>query len=398
MSRIRANQITNKTADGATTATNGFNVTGVCTATSFSGDGSGLTGLSGVTLSGSTNNQLVTVTGANALTGESTLSFDSSTDKLALTGSDSYVNIGPNSNRFEIRNNNYSSYLYHYGGGTLHFALAGSATQVQFDSISQVFAQFNKGGSCNLYYNNSRKFETTNTGASIIGDLSVSGVLTYEDVTNVDSVGIVTARAGIRVTGDVIEAQAGENKIPALYADLASLPSASTYHGMFAHVHATGRGYFSHAGAWLELINKDTNGVLGFTGGLKEQVNIIANHYATNYPSPNSINLEDGMVHYFTGTGASNNQTLNIKFSNSVSLNTIMSVGETVSVTVMVTQNNTSGYVGNIQIDGANVVESWIGGSAPTDGSSSGIDIYTFNIIKTANATFTTIANQNKTT
>ena len=398
MSRIRANQITNKTADGATTATNGFNVTGVCTATSFSGDGSGLTGLSGVTLSGSTNNQLVTVTGANALTGESTLSFDSSTDKLALTGSDSYVNIGPNSNRFEIRNNNYSSYLYHYGGGTLHFALAGSATQVQFDSISQVFAQFNKGGSCNLYYNNSRKFETTNTGASIIGDLSVSGVLTYEDVTNVDSVGIVTARAGIRVTGDVIEAQAGENKIPALYADLASLPSASTYHGMFAHVHATGRGYFSHAGAWLELINKDTNGVLGFTGGLKEQVNIIANHYATNYPSPNSINLEDGMVHYFTGTGASNNQALNIKFSNSVSLNTIMSVGETVSVTVMVTQNNTSGYVGNIQIDGANVVESWIGGSAPTDGSSSGIDIYTFNIIKTANATFTTIANQNKTT
>ena len=398
MSRIRANQITNKTADGATTATNGFNVTGVCTATSFSGDGSGLTGLSGVTLSGSTNNQLVTVTGANALTGESTLSFDSSTDKLALTGSDSYVNIGPNSNRFEIRNNNYSSYLYHYGGGTLHFALAGSATQVQFDSISQVFAQFNKGGSCNLYYNNSRKFETTNTGASIIGDLSVSGVLTYEDVTNVDSVGIVTARAGIRVTGDVIEAQAGENKIPALYADLASLPSASTYHGMFAHVHATGRGYFSHAGAWLELINKDTNGVLGFTGGLKEQVNIIANHYATSYPSPNSINLEDGMVHYFTGTGASNNQALNIKFSNSVSLNTIMSVGETVSVTVMVTQNNTSGYVGNIQIDGANVVESWIGGSAPTDGSSSGIDIYTFNIIKTANATFTTIANQNKTT
>ena len=46
MSRIRANQITNKTADGATTATNGFNVTGVCTATSFSGNGSSLTGIS----------------------------------------------------------------------------------------------------------------------------------------------------------------------------------------------------------------------------------------------------------------------------------------------------------------------------------------------------------------
>ena len=391
MSRIRANQITNKTADGATTATNGFNVTGVCTATSFSGDGSGLTGLSGVTLSGSTNNQLVTVTGANALTGESTLSFDSSTDKLALTGSDSYVNIGPNSNRFEIRNNNYSSYLYHYGGGTLHFALAGSATQVQFDSISQVFAQFNKGGSCNLYYNNSRKFETTNTGASIIGDLSVSGVLTYEDVTNVDSVGIVTARAGIRVTGDVIEAQAGENKIPALYADLASLPSASTYHGMFAHVHATGKGYFSHAGNWLELINKDTNGVLGFTGALKEEVKITAGKLSDN----TTISLEDGMVHYFTTTETTTS-TPNIRFSGSVSLDSAMAVGETISVTI-VTTAAAAGYSAQLNIDGSAVTENWVGGSAPSDGGSSGVDIYTYNIIKTASATFTVIANQTKT-
>ena len=37
MSRIRANQITNKGANGAPTATNGLVVTGVCTATTFSG-------------------------------------------------------------------------------------------------------------------------------------------------------------------------------------------------------------------------------------------------------------------------------------------------------------------------------------------------------------------------
>ena len=45
MSRLRANQITNKTANGAPTATNGFIVTGVCTATSFSGNGAGLVGV-----------------------------------------------------------------------------------------------------------------------------------------------------------------------------------------------------------------------------------------------------------------------------------------------------------------------------------------------------------------
>ncbi|MEC8550835.1 MAG: hypothetical protein VXY93_10090, partial [Pseudomonadota bacterium] len=42
-----------------------------------------------------------------------------------------------------------------------------------------------------------------------------------------------------------------------------NLPSAGSYHGMFAHVHATGRGYFAHAGNWLELVNREINGVVG---------------------------------------------------------------------------------------------------------------------------------------
>ena len=50
----------------------------------------------------------------------------------------------------------------------------------------------------------------------------------------------------------------GSNKI--LYSNLytaeADLPSASTYHGMFAHVHGTGAGYFAHAGNWIRLANK----------------------------------------------------------------------------------------------------------------------------------------------
>ena len=45
MSRIRANQITNQAADGAPTVQNGVIVSGVCTATSFVGDGSSLRGI-----------------------------------------------------------------------------------------------------------------------------------------------------------------------------------------------------------------------------------------------------------------------------------------------------------------------------------------------------------------
>ena len=41
----------------------------------------------------------------------------------------------------------------------------------------------------------------TMTTGNITGNLTVGGVLTYEDVTNVDSVGVVTARQGINVVG-----------------------------------------------------------------------------------------------------------------------------------------------------------------------------------------------------
>ena len=40
-----------------------------------------------------------------------------------------------------------------------------------------------------------------------------------------------------------------------VYSQLSDLPSASTYHGMFAHVHGTGKAYYAHAGAWVELAN-----------------------------------------------------------------------------------------------------------------------------------------------
>lgn len=45
----------------------------------------------------------------------------------------------------------------------------------------------------------------TATSVSVSGNVSIAGTLTYEDVTNVDSIGIVTARSGIQVTsGDVV--------------------------------------------------------------------------------------------------------------------------------------------------------------------------------------------------
>jgi len=41
-----------------------------------------------------------------------------------------------------------------------------------------------------------------------------------------------------------------------MFAQTSNLPSATTYHGMFAHVHNTGAAYFAHGGNWIELANK----------------------------------------------------------------------------------------------------------------------------------------------
>ena len=41
--------------------------------------------------------------------------------------------------------------------------------------------------------------------------------------------------------------------------DAASLPDASTHHGMFAHAHSEGKGYFAHGGAWVPLISENSS-------------------------------------------------------------------------------------------------------------------------------------------
>jgi len=181
--------------------------------------------------------------------------------------------------------------------------------------------------------------------ATFSGDMSVGGTLTYEDVTNIDSIGIVTARSGIAVLG--------------------------------AGITAAGIGTF-HDGLNVNNI-------------LAEEVNVTAGKLSDN----TNINVEDGMVHLFTTTETATS-TPNIRYNASTSLNDRMSIGQSIVVT-LITTAAAAAYSANITIDGSAVTENWIGGSAPSAGGSSGVDIHTFTIIKTASATFTVIGNHSTT-
>jgi hypothetical protein len=128
-------------------------------------------------------------------------------------------------------------------------------------------------------------------------------------------------------------------------------------------------------------------GGLDTSGLLRENVNITAGKLSDNQ----NIDLANGMVHYFTTTETTTS-TPNIRYNSSYGLNSVMEIGEALSVTI-VTTAAAAGYSANITIDGVAVTERWIGGAAPSAGNSSGLDIYTYNIIKTAGSTYTVIGN-----
>ena len=133
MSRIRANKITNKGGTGAVqlekgaeipvgmgiTGAGGLNITGVVTATSFSGNGAALTGIDATSLKDPAGNIKIQAQASGAV----------------YTGIHTFTTL------------------------------------------------------------NATTF--TGTTGTFSGNVSIGGTLTYEDVTNIDSVGLVTAREGI---------------------------------------------------------------------------------------------------------------------------------------------------------------------------------------------------------
>tara|TARA_B100000927_G_scaffold156205_1_gene125803 strand:- start:3533 stop:4054 length:522 start_codon:yes stop_codon:yes gene_type:complete len=134
-------------------------------------------------------------------------------------------------------------------------------------------------------------------------------------------------------------------------------------------------------------------GSVDLSGLLKEGVKITNGKLSDN----TNIDLENGMVHYFLTT-ESTTSTPNIRFSSSETLNSKMSYGEVISVTI-ITNAGAAGYSAQLSIDGTTGfgLTHWVGGSAPSDGGTGGVDIYSYTIIKIGDATFKAIGNQSKT-
>jgi len=149
----------------------------------------------------------------------------------------------------------------------------------------------------------------------------------------------------------------------------------------------TGGGFDSASNEKLRITS--TGGFNFSNGELIENCNVTAGKLSDNL----TINLDNGMVHLFTTTETT---TATPNIMSTAGINTSMSNGDAITVT-LITTAAAAAYCANIQIDGAAVTENWIGGSAPSAGGSSGVDVHTFSIIKTASETFTVLGNQSTT-
>jgi hypothetical protein len=131
---------------------------------------------------------------------------------------------------------------------------AGSDTYVQFNDGGVM------GGDAGFTYNKTTDALTvgsvTTTGAS--PSVSAAGNLTIETTASNGNIAITPNGTGDITLGANVTIDGSDNgylKWTAPYATTGDLPNATTYHGMFAHVHGTGKGYFAHSGSWVELAN-----------------------------------------------------------------------------------------------------------------------------------------------
>jgi hypothetical protein len=100
-------------------------------------------------------------------------------------------------------------------------------------------------------------------------------------------------------------------------------------------------------------------------------------------------------VLYYTANSTANH-TLNISHSPTTQLNAALAIGQAITVTFMNTNGATPYWPSTLQVDGVTQTLKWQGGTAPTGGNASSVDVYTYSVIKTANATFTVLASQTK--
>jgi len=332
---------------GGTIAANGnTTLAGVVTATSFSGDGSALTGMANTANVNTADLRVVGVaTIGVGLTladdvearfgnaGDLRIYHDGSTNIIDAATSNALSFRRGGSEQFFVGASEFKGgddkkiklgtgddlQIYFDGTqglieGTAPLYIKGSNVIIYKGGTTEKMLQCNGDGATSIWYDGSKKLETTGYGVTVSGGSCISG--------------LTTAFGGLTVAGTMVE----------------SMSSTTTAY--------------------------NTSGDLNITNG--------------NFHF-NSANLG--------GTGT----TLNIM--STAGINTTTKVNQVLNVTAVTAVNASTAFVNKVTIDGkaTGITTHWVGGEVPSDGGGSGVDTYSFNILKTGSETYIIVANQVKT-
>ena len=195
-------------------------------------------------------------------------------------------------------------------------------------------------------------------GKEVITDLTVSGNLAVTGTTNLT--GVLTANVANITTANITTA------------NVTTMSGTTSYTAKQTFTGATA----SLASAFINATESSTISATAATGTINYDVTTQS-------------------VLYYT-TSASANWTVNIRGNATTSLNTLMSTNDSLTVVFLVSQGATAYYNNALQIDGNSVTPKYQGGTAPTSGNASGVDAYSYTIVKTGSAAFTVFAAQTR--
>lgn len=156
---------------------------------------------------------------------------------------------------------------------------------------------------------------------------------------------------------------------------------------------AAGTDYVAPGTATTFTASQTFSGSSSVIAAIFSDVAEIATVSATAATGTINYDVTTQNVIYYT-SNASANWTVNFRASSGTSLNTAMSTGQAITVAFLVTQGSTAYYNNAVQVDGSSVTPKYQGGTAWAAGNASGIDVYTYTIVKTGSAAFTVFASQ----
>jgi len=151
------------------------------------------------------------------------------------------------------------------------------------------------------------------------------------------------------------------------------------------------------SGTFDPTLNYTYSGTQTFNGTSSSLATILTNAAepatisATAATGTINFDVTTQSVLYYT-SNASANWTVNFRASSGATLSSIMSVGQSLTTAFLVQCGSTAYYNSAVQVDGTSVTPVWQGGSAPTFGYASSLNVYAYTIIKTGSSTFKVLA------